>query len=326
MKKFIFLSIALVIVLAGCTFAKTPNSGVTELTLDEARVKALSFVNNNLMRPDTQATLKDIVDDGLTYKVTIIVSGQEYVSHISKDGKNFFAQAYNISETEQQAQTQNTETPPAATVASKQAKPKVEVFVMSHCPYGTQMEKGILPVVKTLGDKIDFELKFCDYAMHGKPELDEQLNQYCIQKEQPDKLVAYLECFLADENKSAECMNTAGVNSATIKSCVARADSEFKVTELFNDQSTWRSGRFPQFNTHKEDNAAYGITGSPGLVVNGAKIQASRDSASLLATICSGFETQPEECKATLSNSTPSPGFGYGAATGNAGSAAECGS
>ncbi len=58
---------------------------------------------------------------------------------------------------------------------------------MAYCPYGTQEEKGILPVVNTLNNKIDFKVKFCDYAMHGKQEIDEQLNQYCIETEQADK-------------------------------------------------------------------------------------------------------------------------------------------
>ena len=56
----------------------------------------------------------------------------------------------------------------------------VELFVMSHCPYGVQMEKGILPVLKLLDTRIDFSLKFVDYAMHGKTELDEQTRQYFL--------------------------------------------------------------------------------------------------------------------------------------------------
>ena len=71
----------------------------------------------------------------------------------------------------------------------KADKPKVELFVMSHCPYGTQAEKGMIPVVELLKDKISFEVKFVDYAMHGKKELDEQLRQYCIQKEQKAKFL-----------------------------------------------------------------------------------------------------------------------------------------
>ncbi|MEM2131153.1 MAG: GILT family protein, partial [Candidatus Woesearchaeota archaeon] len=69
----------------------------------------------------------------------------------------------------------------------KKDKPEVQLFVMSHCPFGTQMEKGILPVVELLGNKIDFKVRFVYYAMHGEVEVKEQLRQYCIQKEQQDK-------------------------------------------------------------------------------------------------------------------------------------------
>ncbi len=41
---------------------------------------------------------------------------------------------------------------------------------MSYCPYGTQAEKGILPVVALLGDKIDFKLRTVHYVLHGDKE------------------------------------------------------------------------------------------------------------------------------------------------------------
>jgi hypothetical protein len=69
---------------------------------------------------------------------------------------------------------------------------------MSYCPFGTQAEKGILPVVNLLKDKIDFKVKFVNYAMHGKKEIDENNLQYCIQKEEPNKYNSYLTCFLKE--------------------------------------------------------------------------------------------------------------------------------
>jgi hypothetical protein len=50
----------------------------------------------------------------------------------------------------------------------KREKPDVDVFVMSYCPFGTQIEKGLLPVWDLLGDKINLNIRFVDYAMHGK--------------------------------------------------------------------------------------------------------------------------------------------------------------
>ena len=76
----------------------------------------------------------------------------------------------------------------------KSDKPVVELFVMSHCPYGTQTEKGILPVVNLLEDKIDFSVKFVYYAMHGETELQEQTRQYCIQKERSEERRVGKEC------------------------------------------------------------------------------------------------------------------------------------
>lgn len=200
---------------------------------------------------------------------------------------------------------------PAPEELPKTDKPVVELFVMSHCPYGTQIEKGILPVIDTLGDKIDYELKFCDYAMHGKTELDEQLTQYCVQRQGKDKIQAYLSCFLEDESKSEECLGEIGIDRGQLDSCIAQTDEEYSVSADFEDKSTWSNGRFPLFKVYQEDNDKYGVGGSPTLIVNGVKASSGRDSASLLATICGAFNSPPEECNAELSSEAPAPGFGF---------------
>jgi len=191
----------------------------------------------------------------------------------------------------------------------KKDKPEVEMFVMSHCPYGTQIEKGMLPVARLLGDKIDFNIRFCSYAMHGKKELDEQTLQYCIQKEYNDKYMDYLACFLKDE-KTDDCLKEVGLDGK-LDSCITETDAEFKITEKFNDESTWSGGRFPLFDVDKELNEKYGITGSPGLVINGVTAKSGRDPASLLNAICTGFKNKPAECNEKLSSANPSPGFGF---------------
>jgi len=197
----------------------------------------------------------------------------------------------------------------------KSDRPVVELFIMSHCPYGTQVEKGILPVVNLLGDKIDFSVKFVYYAMHGQTELQEQTRQYCIQKEQPEKFLPYLSCFLADGN-SGRCIAENSIDTAGLNACTAQADSEFNITANFQNQSTWLKDnagapKYPLFDVSKEDNEKYGVGGSPTLVINGVQAASDRDSASLLKTICSGFNTEPSECSTQLSGATPSIGFGY---------------
>jgi hypothetical protein len=131
-------------------------------------------------------------------------------------------------------------------VEKKSDKPVVELFVMSYCPYGTQMEKGIIPVVETLGNKIDFKLKFVSYTMHGDKENQENLRQYCIDKDQFNKFTPYLQCFLGSSD-SAACLKSTG-DEGKVTSCMVGVKQfdvtgkNFSVHKAEND--VWRPG-FP---------------------------------------------------------------------------------
>ncbi|MCK4539777.1 hypothetical protein KAU09_01325 [Candidatus Parcubacteria bacterium] len=314
MKKIIVLSLILAFLATGCSFAGTSSRKI--LAPEEAKAKAVDFINNNLMQPGSEVSVKEISEDNDLYKIVLNMSGgQEITSYLSRDGKLFFPQVMDIEEitkkTEQNKNQEEANKAAANADIPKTEKAKVELFVMSHCPYGTQIVKGIIPAIEALGDDVDFELKFCDYAMHGKKELDEQLTQHCIQKNEPQKLFEYLKCFLSEADSTEKCLDSARINRSKLTSCVNASDEEYKVTELYNDKNTWTSGRFPQYNVNKDDVVKYGVKGSPGLIVNGIKISSARDADSLLRTICSGYEEAPKGCSAELSSASPSPGFGY---------------
>ena len=202
---------------------------------------------------------------------------------------------------------------PKPEVSQKSDKPTVELFVMSYCPYGTQVEKGILPVLNLLGNKIDFELKFVDYAIHDKIELNEQTQQYCIQKQGKDTLLSYLGCFLEDGN-SDRCVSETDINTSDLQKCITKTNDEYKTLVNYDDKTTWTNMNPPSpiFTIYKEDNLKYGVEGSPELIINEEKISTYRDSNSLLATICSAFTNPPSECETELSSTTPAPGFGSG--------------
>lgn len=300
-----------ILVLSACT-TKEKN-----LTLEEAKVKANDFISNNLVQPGTEISIKEVVEEAGLYKIVVnLPDGQEIDSYLSMDGKKFFPQVMDIEETE--AKTADTSNGAEAqqqkglSDITKTEKPVVEAFIMSHCPYGTQIEKGLIPVMKTLGEKADIQIKFVSYAMHGEKELDEQLRQHCIQEEQTDKFLPYLECFLEDDNYE-RCLAETNINTRTMATCVVATDKEYKVKELFADKSTWSGGRYPQFNIHKTENDQYGVKGSPAFVVNGTNISTGRDAASLLATVCAGFDNPPAECSTELSSASPSAGFGWSA-------------
>ncbi len=205
----------------------------------------------------------------------------------------------------------------------KSGRPKVELFVMSYCPYGVQMEKAILPVVELLGDKIDFQLKFVNYTLRGIKEFNENLRQYCIQQEYgKDKLVEYLKCFTASGN-SEECAESVGIDAGTINTCMNRLYDEYNLDTYIEQAGGSNTIRFPIFDA---DNLRYGVTGSPTLVINGVRVDnVERSPEALKNIICSAFTNPPAECSTVLSSQVASPGFGLSARASPATSAAACG-
>lgn len=318
-KKIFFLSLVLTltVVLSGCTAGLTSR----RMSMEEAKVQTEQYINDNLMAPGSVATITSVGKEYGLYKMSVDIGGGQTIdSYTSPDGRWFFPQALEMNPATDD--TTNTNTPVAGADLPKTDKPVVELFVMSHCPYGTQMEKGILPVANLLKDKIDFQLKFVDYAMHGEKEIKEQLNQYCIITEQETKLNSYLSCFL-EAGDGASCLTKTGIDQRKMNSCVAKADKEFNVTSRFEDpkKPDWK-GSYPPIDFFADDNAKYGVGGSPTLIINGVESSSNRDSASLLSTICSAFSDAPSECQTELSSATPAPGFGTG--TTDAGADATC--
>jgi hypothetical protein len=314
----VVLAIALV-----AMFALTYGKISTGITTDNSQIgtQTVEYLNANF---NTNAVLKTTENVAGVYKVTVDLNGEETAVYVSPDGAMIFPMAINKTEVAEQKAQQPEDTTVQQAEMTKSSKPVVELFVMSHCPYGTQIEKGMIPVVELLGDKIDFTVKFVNYAMHGQTEINEELNQYCIQKEFNSKYLDYLKCFLS-EGKTADCITSVGLDQTKLDTCIAATDKTYNVTNMFNDKSTWSNGQFPRFMVYNAENVKYGVQGSPTLVVNGAQAQAGRDSASLLSAVCNAFDTAPSECQQTLSSASPSPGFGYEASASGSGTAATCG-
>ncbi len=323
-KNIIVWLVIVVLVVAGIAYfqMKKKDAGageakpVSEKTSQEVKATLTEMIDGKLVPAGTKVEIGDIVEESGLYKMVITVEGQEVTSYLTKDMTKFIPQLIEKKDLEKDTEEKTDgegASAPAADVQAKSDKPEVEIFVMSHCPYGTQVEKGILPALDTLGNTINAKFKFVDYAMHGEEEVTEQLRQYCIQEKEPQKFRKYLACFLGSKDATA-CMSTTGVNQTILAQCATKTDADFKVKELLNDKASWVSGQFPQFNIFKEDNKKYGVQGSPTLVINGEIIQSGRDSASLLKAICSAFKTQPAACAVELSTEEPAPGFGQGKA------------
>jgi len=172
--------------------------------------------------------------------------------------------------------------------------PTLQVFVMSYCPYGTQMEKGVIPAMKLLNGKANFEIRFVSYTMHGAKEDEENSRQICLREEQPDKFWNYLECFL-DAGDAAGCITSTGVDSAKLSTCMTNNAQGY-------------------LDADKALNTQYGVQGSPTTILNDKEVQIyPRSPEDVKKAVCAAFDTAPAECSETLDSTNPSPGFGFAA-------------
>ena len=311
-EKFGKILIPISIIIAGLLIAGAfvyvnQNRG-TILSSKEVGDKVVNFINKNIPSAGNAASLISISEEGSVYKIHLKVGDSEYDSYATKDGKFLFPEGYNLEATT----TQETQNDTAPVEVPKSDNPDVKLFVMSYCPYGLQAQKMYLPVYDLLKNKTTIGVYFVDYIMHEKKEIDENLTQYCIQKEEKDKYSNYLNCFVISGD-SEKCLSRAGIDQGKITSCISATDKEFSVTSLYNDKSTWLNGQFPKFNVNTDLNQQYGVQGSPTIVINDQTVNVSpRSPEKFKEVVCQAFNSPPEECSQVLSSDSPSTGFGAG--------------
>lgn len=280
------------------------------VSANEVAETAVSYINENLLTGELKASLAGVEDKGTIYKIRIKIGENEYESYVSKDGKFLFPEGIELITTSNN---------PASADIEKRDNPDVKLFVMSYCPYGLQMQKALLPVYDLLENRANIGVYFVNYIMHEKEEIDENLRQYCIQKEEKGKYGAYLGCFVEDGNFES-CLSEAGIDRTKLSKCVSDADKEFSITAQYNDRNTWINGNFPNFPVQDDLNKQYGVQGSPTLVINDKVVEdAERVPEKIKELICSSFNSPPSECSQSLSNESPAPGFGEQADSGGNG-------
>jgi len=304
MKKILILSAMTVLIATGCSLS-TPKKQV--LGIEEAKAKVVDFINTNLMQGDSKVSIKEIVEDGDLYKVVVnMPNNQEIISYLTKDGKKFFPQVMDIEKIEGEAQNQDSSKKAATGNAPKTDKPVVELFVMAFCPYGVIAEDAMGPVYDLLGDKADINIRYIASlegddiskvkSLHGPIEGTEDARQLCILKNyDKDTLWKYVtgldkECYPIyrkgdDVYKTCytKVAKSAGIDINKVDSCI-KSDGP----ALIKEQDGIAKG--------------YGVSGSPTLIINGTKINASRTPDGFKTAVCDAFNNQPEECKTVLSS------------------------
>lgn len=196
-----------------------------------------------------------------------------------------------------------------------QGEPQIDFFGMSFCPYGIQAENAIFPVYDSLGESVEYVPHYimnkaasdngrcrqigASYycALHGVPELDENIRQMCIYEDQKDKFIPYIKAIAAGydageisssniESQWKSVAEVVGVDVSAVESC-------------FNDENRVIS----MLDEEIELTNALGVSGSPTIYINGELNTGARTAENYKNALCSGFsQNAPDACSVVLSD------------------------
>lgn len=281
---------------------------------DAAATKAVSFINSNLLQTGQTASVTSVNESNGMYLVSLSINGQNAGSiYVSKDG-NYLILGSVLDMNKPLPKPSNE--PAASAEIPKSDKPVVELFVMSFCPYGVQVEQVMAPVVSLLGDRADFMIRFIGsigdtldsvQSLHGSVEGKEDIRQLCVAKNYDTptywKYLSYINTncypmYRGGEAAYDACWKSAAQNASIdvskIESCIASEGVSLMKAESAAADS-------------------YGVSGSPTLVINGLQYNSARTSEAYKTAICDAFNTPPAECGQTLSatgGASPTGGCG----------------
>lgn len=262
--------------------------------------KAVDFISANYLESGVTARLVNVTDVSGVYRTTIEYSSsqgsQVTFVYLTRDGNLLFPSAYPVTARTTAAATPRKTVQESCSALAKQDAPALEAFVVSYCPYGTQMQGVLANVVSGVPDLTkSIKVRYIGQvtngtirSMHGPTEAAENLRQICIREEQPDAYWKYVACFL-NSSSSAECLTAAGVDVAKLDTCTS---------------SQGKGLSYAQDDFSRAD--SYGVSASPTLILNGVKISefdfGGRNPDAVKTLVCCGFSTQPGSCATQLSN------------------------
>ena len=189
-----------------------------------------------------------------------------------------------------------TPSPETATIIEKTQKPKVNLFVMSFCPYGNLAENTIKPVIDLLGDKVDWNLNYVVSvngttvsSLHGQPETDQNVRELCVgELYNSAKMWDFILYVNENCGSNGSCWKdgaiSLGLDTGVIETCVAD-----KTLELMTAEAKIAS--------------EFGAQASPTFFINGTKdnsIYSYGNPNVVKEAICSAFVETPEECAVVL--------------------------
>ena len=329
-KKTIIIVIAvLVLIIAGiiyCFIAKPDLSILKFWEAGDKKIaqKAVDFINNNGLASST-VTLEKVSRESGLIKIKIKLGTNEFDSYISKDGKFLFPNVIDISASDKtaEANSEKTATTSAASCdeLTKTDNPMLEVYVVSQCPYGLQIQRAMAEAVANAPELANYiKVRYIGStdgktieSMHGEEEATENLRQICIREEQSAKYWEYTSCYMK-AGDSASCLSSTGVDTGKVTACMS---------------DTTRGVAYASEDFALADSNS--VSGSPTLMLGNANVDESgfggRSADAIKQIVCCASNSEAGFCSQTLNTAAAASSFSENyAGTGTTSSSADCGS
>jgi len=314
--------IAAIVTLVGIFYITGNAGGTPAVPPNECGAAVILYANANLIPANSNATLVSVTEKNGMYLVEGRNPARNFGFYATKDCNLLFINPYNlkgnatptpVTSPTPVSSPKPTTSPTPVPEPVKSARPSVELFVMSFCPYGVQAENAMDPVVGLLGTKADIKVRFIATvqgttvdsvkSLHGLPEAKEDLRQLCVAKYYPQELWPYLmdvnaRCYPVYKNTTQleSCQKnvtaTLGIDNQKIETCASGSEG---LALLSADETITKNLK---------------ITGSPTLIMNGQKYVGQRTAEAYKQGICARFETPPAECSVNLSDLAVAASYG----------------
>jgi glutaredoxin len=309
--------IAIVVIIAGIAivFATSTSGGGTAAPPEECGRSVIAYVNKNLAQDNATATFVSTSERNGMYYIVADYKGQNVSFYAAKDCKRMFTSSYSLDTaanpmptlinpvvTTPVGRTATSRTPVPEPV--KSARPSVELYVMSFCPFGVQAENALGPVVTLLGSKADFTIRYIATtngtnlagvkSLHGPAEAKEDSRQLCIAKNYPEKIWPYLTDF------NAQCYPVYR-NSSQLEVCQKNVTAVREIDNAKIETCATGSEGMALLSADEKITKSLKVTGSPTLFMNGQKYAGQRTADAYRQALCARFETPPAECSTNLS-------------------------
>jgi len=265
-------------------------------TADACADRTLAYVNELLAGQGTASLVKVGEEHGI-YLVTIFYQGRQIPLSTSPDCALLFSDGLDI--------TAPPPTPTPTPEPVKTDRPSVDLYIMSFCPYGTQAEATMKPVVDLLGKKADIRLRYITTvtgtsvssvrSLHGAVEVEEDLRQVCIQTHAPTNIWAYLTRF------NAECYPLTQ-NATVMRDCSQNVTASLGIDGGKIQTCATGTEGIGLLATDEESASENDATASPTLIINGVVYEGERTPEAYKQAICGSFTNPPPECATVLTS------------------------